>query len=473
MGYANVPATGLDLTVHSLGPRKVRSPYRVSLYASDDEITLYDASRRLSEEDVTADAAANRVGFELAGPRREIYFDPVKTRCGIVTCGGLCPGLNGVIQAIVLQLHHHYGVRTIHGFRYGYEGLVASGGHPTKQLTPKAVSNIHLLGGSILSSSRGPQDSAEMVDALERLNIQVLFCLGGDGTLRGALDIHREIERRGLKIAVVGVPKTIDNDILLTERSFGFETAYSMAADAIRGAHVEAKGAPYGIGLVKLMGRHSGFIAAHAALASRDVNFVLIPEVDFDLGGSNGLLVHLHRRLRARHHAVVVVAEGAGQGLFEDGGDAAETDASGNARLKDIGVLLKGSISQYLKLMEVPFNLKYIDPSYLIRSAPATPNDTLFAGLHGQMAAHAAMAGKTAVMIGYWNGHFTHVPIAAAVSRRKTLDPTHNFWQSVIECTGQPRSMINDGSQVDFDDEALIGSGKDDSRAGVLQSGPW
>ncbi len=307
----------------------------------------------------------------------------------------------------------------------------------------------------MLASSRGGQDTAVMVDTLERLNIQILFCLGGDGTMRGALDISNEARQRGLNIAVIGVPKTIDNDILYTDKTFGFETAYSIAAEAIEGAHVEATGAPYGVGVLKLMGRHSGFIAAHAALACRDANFVLVPEVDFELGGANGFLTHLLRRLRARHHAVVVVAEGAGQNLFEDDPTGQKTDPSGNIRLKDIGTFMRDRISEYLKLVEVPFNLKYIDPSYLIRSSAATPSDSLLAGVYGQMAAHAAMAGKTGMLVGNWHGHFTHVPIEIAVSGRKMIDPESNFWQRVVECTGQPRSMTNDGASMDEFEESL------------------
>jgi len=306
-----------------------------------------------------------------------------------------------------------------------------------------------------LSSSRGSQDSTEMVNALERLNIQILFCIGGDGTLRGASAICKEIQRRGLKIAVIGVPKTIDNDVLFTDKTFGFETAYSIAANAIRGAHVEANGAPNGVGLLKLMGRHSGFIAAHAALASRDANFVLVPEVDFELGGTNGFLPHLLRRLRERGHAVIVVAEGAGQHLFNNSAGQRETDPSGNVKLKDIGAFMRDSISEYLKMVGLPFNLKYIDPSYLIRSSSATPSDSLLAGIYGQMAVHAAMAGKTGMLVGNWHGQFTHVPIEMAVSGRKTIDPGSNFWQSVVECTGQPRTMTNREGGLDAIEASL------------------
>ncbi|MCP4594547.1 MAG: ATP-dependent 6-phosphofructokinase [bacterium] len=442
---SNSPSSNADrFSVEHVGPRGVTSPYRTTRYVSDDERILYDTS-------VAAQGApegGSPCSFELAGPRERIYFDPSKTRCGVVTCGGLCPGLNDVIRAIVLQLYHWYGVHTVYGFRYGFEGLIPHYGHEALMLTPKTVSNIHQEGGSILASSRGPQPFDEMVDALERLNVQVLFCIGGDGTFQGALDLSKEIRRRNLKISVIAVPKTIDNDVAFTTRTFGFETAYSIATEAIRGAHVEATGAPNGIGLVKLMGRHAGFIAAHAVLASRDANFCLVPEVEFELAGGNGFLTHVLRRIQSRGHAVIVTAEGAGQQFFEEEG---ATDASGNKRLKDIGVLLRERITQYFRLMKVPLSLKYIDPSYLIRSAPAHASDSLFAGLLGQMAAHAAMAGKTEMFIGYWNDQFTHVPIAAATTNTKRLDPHGNLWQSVIECTGQPRSMTNRVEEEDAD----------------------
>jgi len=445
-----------DFSVQTLGPRKVASPYKTRCYVSDDKRTLYKTTVHTGDGAGPPDRCGEPLGFELAGPRERIYFDSTKTRCGIVTCGGLCPGLNDVVRAIALGLHYCYGVRIIYGFRYGFAGLVPRCGHEAIMLDPKTVSSIHQHGGSILASSRGHQDPEEMVDALERLNIQVLFCIGGDGTFRGALGLCREIEKRNLKIGIVAVPKTIDNDIHFTTRTFGFETAYSIAAEAIRGAHVEATGAPNGIGLVKLMGRHAGFIAAHAVLANRDANFVLIPEVDFELGGANGLLTHLFRRLKSRGHAVIVVAEGAAQHLFDDDSAASSaTDPSGNKKLRDIGALLRDRISEYFKLMEVPLSLKYIDPSYLIRSAPATASDALFAGILGQMATHAAMAGKTAMAVGYWNNQFTHIPIAAA-SGAKGLDPNGNFWQSVVECTGQPRSMINGTEATDDAVEPLL-----------------
>jgi 6-phosphofructokinase 1 len=298
------------------------------------------------------------------------------------------------------------------------------------------VSEIHQFGGTILGSSRGDQSVEELVDSLERLNMNLLFCIGGDGTLRGAHAVYEEIKKRSLKISIVGIPKTIDNDISMVSRSFGFETAVAVATEVIRSAHTEALGAPWGVGLVKLMGRDSGFIAATAALARGDANFVLIPEVDFDVEGRGGLLDKLQDRLRARGHAVLVVAEGAGQKFFET--EAIIKDASGNTLHKDIGQFLADRIKKFFQDINQELNLKYIDPSYIIRSAPANSSDQVFCSFLGQKAVHAAMAGKTDLLIGQWNDHFVHVPIALAIAERKKVDPMGELWNSVLERTGQP-----------------------------------
>lgn len=379
-------------------------------------------------------AAIERVpAFEVAGPRNRIYFDPSKTRCGIVTCGGLCPGLNNVIQGLVRQLIQGYGVRQVLGFRCGYQGFIAQFRHPTVELTLDTVDAIHEQGGTLLGSSRGEQDPEEIVDCLERLGIQILFVIGGDGSMRGALRLVNEIEQRGARIAVVGIPKTIDNDLMYIDKSFGFETAYSKAVEFIRSAHVEAKGAPNGVGLVKLMGRHSGFIACHAALASQDANFVLIPEVPFTL---DGLWRSLKRRLDQSAHAVIVVAEGAGQEMMEAARDA--RDASGNAKLQDIGTFLRDSLCQFAREDGMELNLKYMDPSYVLRSVPAGAPDAIFCHALARGAVHAAMAGNTGMMISRWHGEFVHVPMELAVSGRKQVDPLGYTWMSVVESTGQP-----------------------------------
>lgn len=373
--------------------------------------------------------------FEQAGPRERIFFDPKGIACGIVTCGGLCPGLNDVIRAVVLTLYYSYGVERIYGFRYGYAGLAASQGIKPLPLTPAVVEPIHEQGGTLLGSSRGPQELDDMLQTLLELNVRVLFTVGGDGTLRGATALAKEILRRGLPISVVGIPKTIDNDLHWVERSFGFATAVEEATRALVAAHVEAKGAFNGIGLVKLMGRHSGFITAHATLANSDVNFCLVPEVPVSL---QGFLGALEERLRQRHHAVIALAEGAGQDWID--GEVAR-DASGNLKLKDVGAFLRGTIERHFDALGLEATVKYIDPSYTIRSLPANALDSEYCLALGQHAVHAGMSGRTNLMVGYWNQHFTHVPLELVTGQRRRMDPSSELWQRVLASTGQPSVM--------------------------------
>jgi len=423
----------LDLSIAKLGVCKIPSPISKTHFVGEDSHVLYDNDLKKINEYLESDRTPPF--FEKAGPRRTIYFDPSKLNCGIVTCGGLCPGLNDVIRAIVMSLYYHYGVQNVFGFAYGYEGLTRQPPRAPMELTPRSVVRIHEQGGTILGSSRGPQAIAEMVDTLERMNIGILFTIGGDGTLRGAQAIAKEAGKRGLKIAVIGVPKTIDNDISYVQRSFGFETAVMEAAGAIESAHTESTGARNGVGLVKLMGRESGFIAAFTALAFNDVNFCLIPEIPFSL---KGFLRVLEDRLDGRGHAVIVVGEGAGQALMEKTG---ERDASGNIRFGDIGTFLRDEISVHFKRLGKEINLKYIDPSYTIRSVPANAHDSAFCLLLGHNAVHAGMAGRTNMVVGDWGGEFTHVPIPMAVSSRKRIDPDGRLWSAVLASTGQPKTM--------------------------------
>jgi 6-phosphofructokinase 1 len=426
--------------IPSLGEAKIPTPVQTRVDGPEGMSFVSDANRVVIEIDNAQILQMVQEGqalpcFELAGPRRRIFFDPSKLKCALVSCGGLCPGLNDIIRSIVLELHYGYGVRNICGIRYGLQGFIPRYGHDLIDLTPKAVVNIHDRGGTVLGSSRGPQDIDEIIDSLERMNIGLLFMIGGDGTLTAAGKIAENILARGLKIGVVGVPKTIDNDIYMVSRSFGFDTAVDVATKAIIAASNEAEGYPNGIGLIKLMGRQSGFIATTAVLAQQDVNFVLIPEVDFDLTGPHGLLSALEKRLADRKHAVIVVAEGAGQRFFEDG--KYERDASGNIKLKDIGIYLKDAISAYFKEKGIDISIKYIDPSYMIRSLPASANDRVFCNFLGRNAVHAGMAGKTSMLIGHWNNQFVHVPMELIAEKRKQIDPAGSLWRSALEATGQ------------------------------------
>jgi 6-phosphofructokinase 1 len=436
-----------DFLVTTLGKAGVVSPLKntnrtenpVYKFVDDSERILYDVS--LDNFRKCHETGELPVSFEKAGPKENIFFEPAKTKVGIVTCGGLCPGLNNVIRSLVNELHYRYGISRVLGIQYGYEGFIPAYNHPLIELTSSMVNYIHLTGGTFLGSSRGEQDVEKIVDTIEIMNINILFCIGGDGTLRGAHAIHKEIEKRKLKISVAGIPKTIDNDIDLIQKSFGFETAFSIANDIIRNAHNEASGAYNGIALVKLMGRDSGFIAANAALAIQEVNFVLVPEIVFDLNGPQGFLNVLRKRLEERHHAVIVVAEGAGQHLF----DCSESnkDESGNVKYKDIGIYLRDKITEEFKNTDFAHSIKYIDPSYIIRSAPANANDSKFCNLLAQNAVHAALSGRTDFVTGFWNNQFTIMPIEMVVAKRKKIDIEGELWWNVLEATGQPVSMKN------------------------------
>jgi 6-phosphofructokinase 1 len=432
--------------IERLGPAKIDSPLDLGSDPGDMIVDFTPDDTRIVAEiewkkiERTLRAGEPLPTLEIAGPRKQIYFDASKLKVGIVTCGGICPGLNTVIRSLVMTLWYSYGVRSVHGFRYGYAGLVPREGHPVDALTPEFVRNIHTIGGTVLGTSRGPQDPEVMVDTLERMNVQILFAIGGDGTFRGAQKIHEEIARRGCKIGVICVPKTIDNDIPLVDQTFGFDTAVGLAADAINAAYAEARSTVNGIGLVKLMGRQSGFIAANAALAMRNVNLVLIPELPFDLEGENGLYSYLEARFAQKKFTVIVVAEGAGQQLLETAGG---TDASGNAALGDIGLFLKQKFQERFE-KRVKLSLKYIDPSYIIRSAPPCSTDSIFCGYLAQAAVHAGMSGRTGMAVGRSHGKFTHIPLFQLVDGRKQVDPEGDMWRSVLESTGQPFYLTND-----------------------------
>lgn len=436
----------LDLTIDNIGecridsPLLTKSPSTDFAFVTDDKKVLYNVVHSYNDpagEEVPA-------SFEKAGPRRKIFFDPGRARVAIITCGGLCPGTNDVIRSLVMESHYRYGVQSIIGIRYGFLGLNPGTDYQPVPLTPEYVRDIHKMGGTILGSSRGGTDDMEsIVDSLERQYINILYVIGGDGSLRAAHDIAVIARRRRLKLSVIGIPKTIDNDVSYIQRTFGFETAFSRAVDSIYAAHIEAEGTPNGIGLVKLMGRHSGFIAASSALAMNDVNFVLIPEVQFELDGPNGFFHHLEQRLARRGHAVICVAEGAGQDILVKDPGKQGRDASGNIKLADIGLYLRDAISEYFKGKNIHVSVKYIDPSYLIRSAPANPNDSFFCALLGQYAVHAGMAGKTDMIVGQWNNIFTHVPIGVVTSKRNQINPHSRLWFNVLEATGQPADMRN------------------------------
>jgi 6-phosphofructokinase 1 len=434
-----------DFTIEELGKCNIKSPIEmatekgdgVAKYVSDDRLVRLDKSVKLGPQ---SDIDRSQV-LECAGPREKIYFTPAHVHAGIVTCGGLCPGMNDVIRAIVRWMWYRYGVRRISGIRYGYKGFLPDSQYGVRNLDPDTVDDIHKLGGTYLGSARGGgKEVSKIVDAMERLNLNILFTIGGDGTQKGSLEIAEEISKRQLKMAMIGIPKTVDNDFSLIDRSFGFDTAVEKATAVVAAAHMEATSAINGIGLVKLMGRESGYIAACTALASHDVNFVLIPEVPFNLEGYNGFLHHLEERLKYRRHAVIIVAEGAMQDQLQT---EHKTDAGGNLKLVDVGPYIRDRIVKYFDEKKIEINLKYIDPSYMIRSAPANPVDSVYCERLGNAAVHAAMAGKTKLIIGLVNNEFVHLPIKAAIAKRSYVDPEGDLWRDTLDATHQPALMVN------------------------------
>lgn len=420
-----------DTAIRTLGAAKIDTCIPLGRFINESKpvtVTLTsDDIEDLREDHMT-------IELQSAGPRKKLYFDPSKTKCAIVTCGGICPGINDVIRAIVMEAYHNYRVASVVGVQFGLRGFIPEFHHDFMELDPDRVADIHQFGGTILGSSRGHQPAEDIVDALERSNINVLFMIGGDGTMKAAKGIVQEIDRRGQNISVIGIPKTIDNDINYITKSFGFDSAVEKATEAIQCAHVEAVGMQNGIGLVKLMGRESGFIAAQSTLALKEVNFVLIPESTFELHGENGFLKALENRLNKRGHAVIVCAEGAGQELCPDCG---LPDESGNPVLGDICGVLKKEIMQYFKEKGMEYGMKYIDPSYIIRSVPANANDRIYCGFLGQNAVHAAMAGKTGMVVSRLQNRMIHLPLELVTEKRKKLNIHSAYWRSVLESTGQ------------------------------------
>ena len=453
-----------DFSIEQLGPCKVHSPIELSTkhgdfranYVKDSSFVRYAVN--VFEDSPKEDDLDVSNLMQKAGPREYIYFNPAHVNAGICTCGGLCPGLNDVIRAVVRCLYYRYGVKKIRGFRFGFKGFFPESGFDTIDLNPDSVDDIHKIGGSFLGTSRGGGNrTAEIVDAIESLNINMLFIIGGDGTQRGSLDIANEIERRGLKVSVVGIPKTVDNDLLFIDRSFGFETAVQRAKEAVAAVHMEAASQINGIGLVKLMGREAGFIATAAALASHETNFCLIPEVPFEMEGEHGFLACLERRLAKRGHAVIVVSEGAGQDLLVT---TNATDASGNKKLADIGIFLKTEIEKYFKEKNIEINLKYIDPSYQVRASVTTASDSIYCERLGNNAVHAAMAGKTKCVIGLVHDKFVHLPIKAVTAHRNAVDPEGSLWRDALDATGQPVLMVNDMEKAQAKMAAAVAGAK-------------
>ncbi len=413
--------------IRRIAPATLASPWR-GARVDDDAFILETPVGPPAPEHASA-------RFELAGARDRLALGP-GARAGILTAGGLCPGVNDVVRGLVMTLWHGYGVRAIVGIRHGYAGLARASGPDTMELVPDTVRDAHREAGSLLGTARGQHDCADVANAVESLGLDALFCIGGDGTLRGARALDAELERRARAVAVIAIPKTIDNDIPHCSRTFGFVTAVEEAARAIAAAHAEAAAHACGVAIVQLMGRESGFIAAAASLACPDVNFCLVPEARFALRGEAGLIAAVEKRLRERAHAVVVAAEGAGAHLWEE--HERTRDASGNVKLPSIGERLERELAAGLASAGLKPVIKLIDPSYMIRSCVADSDDRILCMHLAQAAAHAAMSGRSGLVVALMGDRIAHVPLEDACCGRKRLDLEGDLWQAVLASTGQP-----------------------------------
>ncbi|KAL4422989.1 hypothetical protein ABPG77_005469 [Micractinium sp. CCAP 211/92] len=364
-----------------------------------------------------------------SGPRKTIYHNPKDVTAAIVTCGGLCPGLNDVVQNIVYTLDD-YGVPEdqIFGIRYGLRGFLDRHAKPV-QLSRQTVDGIQLKGGTVLGTSRGNAKIPAIVERLRLWGINQLYVIGGNGGNAAAHAIAKECREQGVVCNVVGVPKSIDNDIQLIDRCFGFDTAVEEAQRSLISARVEARSSG-GISVVKLMGRQSGFIAMNASMASGVVDVCLIPEIRFDLEKLCDFVATIMAR---KDYCVVCVAEGAGQDIMDSSGPKG-TDASGNPILQDIGVFLRDVFKKRFKGVDV----KYIDPSYMIRSIPTITTDRIYCKVLGQGAVHGAFAGYTDFTVGLVNTHYVFLPTTTIIQFPRTVDPRGRQWNRLKTAINQP-----------------------------------
>ncbi|WOL09407.1 ATP-dependent 6-phosphofructokinase 5, chloroplastic [Canna indica] len=407
-------------------------------YVNDDDRALlkvinFASPTSAGAECIDSDCSWVEQRLHRAGPRKEIYYEPKEVKAAIVTCGGLCPGLNDVTRQIVFTLEK-YGVKNIVGIQFGYRGFCDESLQEIP-LSGQVVQNINLTGGSLLGVSRGAPSISDIADSIRAKAVDMLFVLGGNGTHAGANAIHYECWKRKMKVSIIGVPKTIDNDIQLMDKTFGFDTAVEEAQRAINSAYIEAHSAYHGIGLVKLMGRNSGFIAMHASLSSGQIDICLIPEVPFKLEGPNGVLQHLQHLIETKGCAVICVAEGAGQELLQQSN---AIDASGNVVLGDIGVHIQQEIKRHFKNIGVPADVKYIDPTYMVRACRANASDAILCTVLGQNAVHGAFAGFSGITIGVCNAQNVYLPIPEVIRSPRRVNPNSRMWHRCLTSTGQP-----------------------------------
>mmetsp|Transcript_20291 Transcript_20291/g.48093 ORF Transcript_20291/g.48093 Transcript_20291/m.48093 type:complete len:415 (+) Transcript_20291:167-1411(+) len=375
-------------------------------------------------------------GCLRANAARQLFWEPNKVKAAVVTCGGLCPGLNSIIRGVTKCLWNEYGVREILGITAGYNGLSDPETHPPVKLTEEMVRDIHMKGGSIIKAARGGFDAEKICDNLQRLGITVLFLVGGDGTQFAGHLLYEAARKRRLAVSIVGIPKSIDNDVVLFDRTFGFDTAVAKASEVIRNALVEASSCDRGVGIVKLMGRDSGFVAMHAATAADVVDLCMIPEVKVDM---KDVIEHVDATLAKKKYMVIAVAEGAGQELVSTG----KQDDTGHTVYGDIGVFLKDTLNKHLKASGG--RTFYIDPSYIIRSVPITPNDHIYCVRLANDAVHTAMRGYTGVCVGAMHNVVCMLPSRLIASGKKKVRPHSSSWQGCVQTCNMPAALTGLG----------------------------
>jgi len=401
-------------------------------FVNPDELVMGHIITNDSKQAARDSETAN--GCFRANATRHIYWDPKDVRAAIVTCGGLCPGLNSVVRELTDCLYNEYGVKDILGMRGGYHGLSNPEELTPMYLTPKIVNEIHMKGGSVLMAGRGGNDCIRIVDKLKERDINMLFVVGGDGTQSGAHALFLEARKRKMPISIVGVPKSIDNDVMYFDKTFGFESAVAEAVSVIRGSFVEATSANRAVSIVKLMGRDAGFVSMYAAVASNLVDLCLIPEVDVKL---QDVLAYVDKVLAQKGYMVVAVAEGAGQNFVESEG----VDPTGHTKYGDVGVFLRDAINEHLKRSDDGGRSFYFDPSYMIRAVPANPIDHIFCSRLSRDAVHTAMRGYTGVCVGPIHNIIIIMPMNNIASRQKTVNVHRNMWQVCVHQSGMPQQL--------------------------------
>lgn len=455
---------------------------------------VVDARRKYHDPLEGITPAAWNLTMPEAGPRRYVsYPQKNQLKVGILVSGGIAPGINAVISGIIAR-HHAYQAWSqkinknyaleILGYSEALKGLLHAG-RPAVPLDLKTVREAVNHGGSILPTARADElldleDPKQRDGALDKVTsrlinqqIDILYIIGGDGSMRAAHAISCRARRNPInELSVIGIPKTMDNDILWVWQSFGFLSAVEFAKQAILQLHTEVMSNPR-LCVIQLFGSDSGFVVSHAALASGVCDAVLIPEVNFTLKQLSG---YIRYRLQDRPHSdkpyggIVALAETAipldwreyvsATAEVADGSEkviltpeelrAIETFESHGRRvhgqtpdaLRSGGLRLVSQILQreIRKLGDrwSSYRVFTNEPRHLIRSIEPSVSDVIFAQRLGTLAVDNAMAGYHDFMISQWLTEYVLVPLKLVVLGRKRVPEHGIFWKSVRASTGQP-----------------------------------